>query len=136
MWEQIRSNRLRSAILVASMGALLLLLGWFLGYIFVGDPVPGVVIAIIVWGIMNLVAYFQGDSIILSISGARKISRDDHPRLYNIVEEMKIASGLEKMPDIYIIDDPAPNAFAAGRSPQKASLAVTSGLLDKTKYSF
>ena len=65
------------------------------------------------------------------MSGARKISRDDHPRLYNVVEEMKIASGLEKMPDIYIIDDPALNAFATGRDPNQASVAITSGLLQK-----
>jgi len=80
---------------------------------------------------MSLVGYFQGDSILLAMSGAKKITRDDHPRLYNIVEEMKIASGLEKMPDIYIIDDPAVNAFAMGRNPQKASVSVTSGLLQK-----
>ncbi|MFH0941971.1 MAG: M48 family metallopeptidase [Chloroflexota bacterium] len=131
MWEQIRSNRIRSVILVAGMGALLLLLGYFLGLTFLGNPAAGIVIALLLWAVMNLVAYFQGDSILLAVSGARKITRDDHPRLYNIAEEMKIASGLEKMPDIYIIDDPAPNAFAAGRSPQKASLAVTSGLLEK-----
>jgi heat shock protein HtpX len=65
------------------------------------------------------------------MSNARKISRDDYPRLYNLVEEMKIASGLEKMPDIYIIDDPALNAFATGRNPNHAALAVTSGLLQK-----
>jgi heat shock protein HtpX len=80
---------------------------------------------------MNLVAYFQGDNIFLALSGARKISRDDYPRLYNVVEEMKIASGLEKVPDIYIIDDPALNAFATGRDPNKAAVAITSGLLQK-----
>jgi len=80
---------------------------------------------------LSLVAYFQGDSILLSMSRAKKIKRDDHPRLYNIVEEMKIASGLEKMPDIYIIDDPALNAFATGRDPNRASVAITSGLLQK-----
>ncbi|OGN96779.1 MAG: peptidase M28, partial [Chloroflexi bacterium RBG_13_51_36] len=64
-------------------------------------------------------------------SGAKKIKPDDHPRLYNVVEEMKIASGLEKMPDIYIIDDPALNAFATGRDPNRASVAITSGLLQK-----
>ncbi|MFH1032574.1 MAG: M48 family metallopeptidase [Chloroflexota bacterium] len=131
MWEQIRSNQMRSAILVAGMGVLLLLLGYFMGIYFFNDAIAGMVIALIVWGIMNLVAYFQGDSILLAVSGAHKITRDDHPRLYNIVEEMKIASGLEKMPDIYIIDDPALNAFATGRSPDKASVAVTSGLLQK-----
>ena len=131
MWEQIRSNQTRSIILVAAMGLLLLLFGYFLGVALFGSGVGGLIVALVVWVIMSLIAYFQGDSIILSISGARKISRDDHPRLYNTVEEMKIASGLEKMPDIYIIDDPALNAFATGRDPNRASVAITSGLLQK-----
>jgi len=113
------------------MGALLLLLGYFFGSYFLDSGIAGVLIALVIWGVMNLVAYFQGDSILLAVSGARKITRDDHPRLYNVVEEMKIASGLDRMPDIYIIDDPALNAFATGRSPDKASIAVTSGLLQK-----
>ncbi|MFH0768283.1 MAG: M48 family metallopeptidase [Chloroflexota bacterium] len=131
MWEQIRSNQIRSAMLVGLMGVLLLLLGFFFGELFFADGVAGLIIALIVWGIMNLVAFFHGDSIVLAISGAKKISRDDHPRLFNVVEEMKIASGLEKMPDIYIIDDPALNAFATGRNPNQASVAITSGLLQK-----
>jgi heat shock protein HtpX len=115
------------------MGILLLLLGYFLGLYFFGSAIGGLVIALIVWGIMSLVAFFQGDSILLAVSGARKISRDDHPQLYNVVEEMKIASGLEKMPDIYIIDDPAINAFATGRDSSKTAVAITSGLLGKLK---
>jgi len=112
------------------MGALLILIGYFLGLYF-GSAIAGLIIALLVWAVLSLVAYFQGDSILLSMSGAKKISRDDHPRLYNVVEEMKIASGLEKMPDIYIIDDPALNAFATGRDPNRASVAITSGLLQK-----
>jgi heat shock protein HtpX len=131
MWEQVRSNRIRSIVLVFIMGAVLLLLGYFLGLYFFDSATAGLVIALLIWIIMSLVGYFQGDSILLAMSGAKKITRDDHPRLYNIVEEMKIASGLEKMPDIYIVDDPAMNAFATGRNPQKASVSVTSGLLQK-----
>lgn len=131
MWEQIRSNQLRSVVLVAGMGILLLLVGYFLGLSFLDDPITGLAIAVIVWVVLNLVAFFQGDSILLALSRAKKIKRDDHPRLYNIVEEMKIASGLPRMPDIYIIDDPALNAFATGRDPDKASVAITSGLLSK-----
>ena len=131
MWEQIRSNQIRSAILVAAMAVLLLLIGYFLGVAFMDNGIGGLVIAFVIWAVMNLIAFFQGDSILLALSRARKIKRDDHPRLYNIVEEMKIASGLEKMPDIYIIDDPALNAFATGRGPKRASVAVTSGLLQK-----
>jgi heat shock protein HtpX len=131
MWEQIRSNQTRSAVLVAGMGVMLLLIGYLLGIIFFDSGIGGLIIAFIVWGIMSLIAFYQGDSILLGLAGARKISHDDHPRLYNIVEEMKIASGLEKVPDIYIIDDPAPNAFAVGRNPDKAAVAITSGLLQK-----
>jgi len=117
-------------VLTIGMGVLLILIGYFLGAAF-DSAVAGLVIAILIWVILSLVAYFQGDSILLSMSRAKKIKRDDHPRLYNIVEEMKIASGLEKMPDIYIIDDPALNAFATGRDPNRASVAITSGLLQK-----
>jgi len=131
MWEQIRSNQIKSALLTFGMGLLLLAVGYFVGLYFFGSPTGGLVIALIVWAVMSLVAYFQGDSIFLAMSQARKIGRDDFPRLYNLVEEMRIASGLERMPDIYIIDDPALNAFATGRSPNKAALAVTSGLLQK-----
>ena len=131
MWEQIRSNQLRTGLLITLMGALLLAIGYVIGLYFFDSALAGLVIALIVWGIMNLIALFQGDSIILGMSGARKIGPQDHPRLYNVVEEMKIASGLEKIPDVYIIDDPALNAFATGRDPNHASLAITSGLLDK-----
>jgi heat shock protein HtpX len=131
MWEQIRSNQTRSTVLVIGMGIILLLIGYLLGVVFFDNAIGGLVIAFIVWGIMSLIAYYQGDSILLGMAGARKISHDDYPRLYNIVEEMKIASGLGKMPDIYIIDDPAPNAFAVGRNPDKAAVAITSGLLQK-----
>jgi heat shock protein HtpX len=131
MWEQIRSNQIRSVVLVTGMGIVLLAIGYFLGLIFIDSAIAGLVIALLVWGIMSLIAYFQGDSIILGVAGARKITREDHPRLYNVVEEMKIASGLEKMPDVYIMDDQALNAFATGRDPQHASVAITSGLLAK-----
>ncbi|MBN1161240.1 MAG: M48 family metallopeptidase [Dehalococcoidales bacterium] len=131
MWEQIRSNQVRSVILIALIAGLLLAVGYFLGLYFFDSAVGGLVIALVVWAIMSLIAFFQGDSILLGMAKARKIKPDDAPRLYNVVEEMKIASGLEKMPDVYIIDDPAPNAFATGRDPSRASVAITTGLLQK-----
>ena len=131
MWEQIRANRVRSIVLVVVLGAVLVLIGYFIGLAFANNAIVGLVIALIVWGFMSLIAYFQGDSILLGVAGAKKIQPSDHPRLYNVVEEMKIASGLEKMPDIYIIDDPALNAFATGRDVNHASVAITSGLLQK-----
>ncbi|MGA8848487.1 MAG: M48 family metallopeptidase [Dehalococcoidia bacterium] len=117
-------------MLTIILGALLIIIGYFLGLYF-GSATAGLVIALLIWAILSLIGYFQGDSILLGMSGAKKIGPDDHPRLYNVVEEMKIASGLEKVPDIYIIDDPALNAFATGRDPNRASVAITSGLLQK-----
>jgi heat shock protein HtpX len=130
MWQQIRSNQIRSIILVVGMGALLLLIGYALGIVFFDNGAAGLIIAVVLWLILNLVAFLQGDKVLLAVSGARKVSYDENPQLYNVVEEMKIASGLPKMPEIYIINDPAPNAFATGRSPNRSAVAVTTGLLD------
>ncbi len=132
MWEQVRSNRRRSFLVVFVMALLLGTLGFVIGEAYgQGGGVFGIGIALIVWVVMWLVAYFQGDSILLSVSGAHEITKELHPQLFNVVEEMTIAAGLPKMPRVYIIDDMALNAFATGRGPETASVAVTAGLLGK-----
>ena len=118
--------------LVVCMALLLVGLGFVIGEaIEPGLGVLGVIGAGVLWFILTIVAYFQGDSIMLASVGARKIEKKDHPRLFNIVEEMTIASGLGKMPNVYIIEEQAPNAFAIGRNPDKASVAITTGLLKR-----
>lgn len=112
------------------MALLLIAAGAIFGQYFADSFTGGLILASIIWMILSIVAYFHGRSLFLAISGAHKIQKDDHPRLFNIVEEMKIASALPAMPEIYIIDDPAPNAFAVGQKPEKAAVAVTSGLLN------
>ncbi|HVE40133.1 MAG TPA: M48 family metallopeptidase [Planctomycetota bacterium] len=131
MWEAIESNRRRSRIIVAGMAALLVLLGALIGGAVAhrGGPVVGIGIALLLWFVLWLVAVFQGDSIMLAVAGAEKIEKADAPQLFNVVEEMVIASGLEKMPDVYIIPDDRPNAFAAGRKAETRAVCVTSGLL-------
>lgn len=131
MWELIRANRRRSMILFILMGIGLAILGAGISYYFnpAGMGIDGIFIALIIWIIMSLVSYYKGAKILLRASNAKKVSKDVHPQLYNIVEEMKIASGLPVMPEIYIINEEAPNAFAAGRSPKYAVVAVTAGLL-------
>jgi len=99
--------------------------------IFPGALVAGGVIALILWAILSLTSFYGGDSIFLASAGAKEIQKDDHPVLYNIVEEMCIAAGISKIPRIYIIPDSRPNAFAVGRDPEHASVAVTSGLLNR-----
>ena len=130
MWEQIRANRRRSALLVLIMFVILVALGVAIAEAFA--PKSGIIgglVAITFWIILSLVAYFQGDSILLAVSGAREIQHADHPMLFNIVEEMQIASGLPTPPRVFIMDDMALNAFATGRDPNNAAVAVTAGLL-------
>ena len=131
MWEIIRANQRRAATLVVLMAALLLLVGYALGEALApGAGLGGLFVAFVVWVGLTLISYFRGDSIFLALSGARRIEKNDNPQLFNVVEEMTIAAGLPKVPDIYVMDDAAPNAFATGRDAQHAAVAVTAGLLE------
>jgi heat shock protein HtpX len=133
MWELIRANKRNSIILMVLMAATLLFLGYVIGVAFAGQQAGfiGLIVAAAIWFILAMVSFSSGDQILLSASKAVPVTHNEHPQLFNIVEEMKIASGLPAMPKIYIIPDPAPNAFATGRSPQSASVAVTAGLLGR-----
>jgi heat shock protein HtpX len=131
--ERIATNRRNSLILIAAFLAFVAAFGYVIGWAWIGDPVGaifGLVLAFIVGIVTGLATYYGGDRMVLAASRAREITHDDAPVLFNVVEEMAIAAGLP-MPKIYIIDDSAPNAFATGRDPEHASVAVTSGLLDK-----
>jgi heat shock protein HtpX len=132
VWEQIRSNRRRSVFIVTIMGVLLVAMGMALAAVFTPDEgaiIVGGAAALGLWLIMWLVTVSQGDDIMLRMAGARQIEHKDHPVLHNVVEEMTIAAELPNLPRIYVVDDPSPNAFATGRDPKKASVAVTTGLL-------
>jgi len=133
MWELIRANKRNSIVLMVIMAAVLLLLGFIIGQVFFGPQGGffGLMIATAIWLILTLISFSSGDQILLAASKARLVAHDDHPQLFNVVEEMKIAAGLPAMPKVYIIPDPAPNAFATGRKPETASVAVTAGLLGR-----
>lgn len=134
MWELIKVNKRNSVLLLGAMGTVLLLLGFVLGQLFGGTPQAGwmgMLIAAGVWLFMMLVSLSSGDQILLSAAKAVPVTEDVHPMLFNVVDEVRIAANLPKLPKIYIINDPAPNAFATGRSPDSASIAVTAGLLGK-----
>ena len=131
MWELIQSNRRKSIFVFIGMGILLILIGYVFGFFYAGDSggYVGIFLALIIWSILTLVSYFAGSSILLSVSGAKEITKEVHPQLYNVVEEMRIAANLPAMPKIYVITDPAPNAFATGIKPDNSAIAVTAGLL-------
>ena len=133
MWEAITSNRRRSRYLIALMGGLLVLLGFSIGMLV--DPemggAVGAVVALLYWLVLLVIALVGGDRALLLGARARPVKKEDAPRLWNVVEEMTIASGLATMPKIYVIEADAPNAFAAGPRPDRAVVAVTSGLLKR-----
>jgi heat shock protein HtpX len=134
MWEEIRRNKRKSVWLIILMALILSFLGGAIGSFILADNPPegifwGVLVAMVVWIVMLLISFSSGDRILLATAGAREIKHDDAPQLYNIVEEMKIASGLPKMPRVFIIDSSVPNAFAVGIKTDTAAVAVTTGLL-------
>lgn len=131
MWELIQSNRRKSIALLVLLATVLVALGYFAGYVWApgGGQLFGVMVAVVVWVFMVLTAFSGGERILLATAGAREVKKEDAPQLYNILEEMKIASGLPAMPRLFIIDSPEPNAFAVGLKPERSAVAVTTGLL-------
>jgi len=131
MWELIEANKRKSIFIFIGMGLLLILIGFTFGSFYSPDNggFIGIFFAIILWGILSMVSYFAGSKILLAVSGAKEVTQDVHPQLYNVVEEMRIAANLPHQPKIYIIADAAPNAFATGIKPENSAIAVTAGLL-------
>jgi heat shock protein HtpX len=126
MYEQISSNKRRTFVLLA--GFLLLL--WALAYLIskaTGNP--GLLFYIGIFAIgYAAIGYFSGSKMALALNGAKQIEKKDDPRLWRTVENLAITDGLP-MPKVYIMDDPAPNAFATGRDPSHAVVCATTGLL-------
>ncbi|HXG26257.1 MAG TPA: M48 family metallopeptidase [Candidatus Binatia bacterium] len=132
-YAQQAANRRNSLLLVLIVTALLAALGFSIGYGTTGyvEGAFGVTtFAIILALVLSLGSYFAGDKLVLAASGARQIDESVSPQLMNVVREISIAANVP-MPKVYIIDDTAPNAFATGRDPEHASVAITTGLLQK-----
>jgi len=132
-YREIDRNRRRSWLLVAVVVVTLGVLGGAIGHA-TGLGWFGVVAAVVLASVMSVGSYFAGDALVMATSGAREIDRaqppDRYRQLLNVVEEMRLAGGLPP-PRVWVIEDSAPNAFATGRDPEHASVAVTTGLLDK-----
>ncbi len=128
MYEQIAANRRRTLLLVLGAIVFLALVGAAVGRLTGSGPL-GALLALAVAVVMSLVSYFGGDRLVLASARAREVSPAEEPRLHNIVEGLAIAAGLPK-PRVYVVPETAPNAFATGRDPEHASIAVTRGLLE------
>ncbi|MFA6328349.1 MAG: M48 family metalloprotease [Candidatus Micrarchaeia archaeon] len=127
-YDRMEENRRNSYILVALVFCVCLAAVWGISVLFFGDSGLGFALGALFSGGYVAATYFAADGMILGVSGAREAKKEEFPYLVNVVEGLSIAAGVP-MPKIYVIDDPAPNAFAVGTSPEKASVAFTTGLL-------
>ncbi len=127
MYKQIAANKRNTAIIMVGFVVFIGAIGFLFAYLY--DDWWVSLWVLLAAGIYALVQYFAASSIAVAMTGAHEIQKKDNPRLYNTVENLAITAGLP-MPKVYIINDPAPNAFATGRDPEHAIVAATTGLLD------
>lgn len=128
MYKEIAANKRKTVYIMVSFIALIAGLAWLFG-LYLGDP-PVITIGVLIGALLyTLITYYSGSKMALAINGAKQIEKRDNPRLWRIVENLAITEGLP-MPKVYIMEDPAPNAFATGRNPEHAVVCATTGLLD------
>lgn len=127
MYSEIAANKRRTVLILFVFLLFVAALAWLFG-LYVGNV--GLTYGILIGGIIYAtIMYFTGGSLSLAVNGAQEIHKKDNPRLWRIIENLSITDGLP-MPRVYIINDPAPNAFATGRKPTKAAVCATSGLIE------
>ncbi len=129
MFEEVRANNRASNMLVIIFFLIIGVLGAVIGLVY-GDVTIGVFFAVVITVVYIIVVYAAGDKIVLTLSGAKPVSKREYPYLYHTIEGLAIAAGI-KTPKAYVIDDSALNAFATGINPDNAAITVTTGLLEK-----
>ncbi|CAO1650123.1 Protease HtpX-like protein [Salinibacterium sp. NYA9b] len=129
MYRAIAKNKRNTVLIIILFVILIGFLGFALSFLMGGDPMTITIGTIIGAGAFTLIQYYAASKQALAMSGAVEIQKSDNPRLYRIVENLSITTGTP-MPKVYIVNDPAPNAFATGRDPEHAAVAATTGLLD------
>jgi heat shock protein HtpX len=130
-YSEKSANQRNSLFLMLIVVLILAALGASIGYALTGTragAIGAIVIAVVIGSITSVGSYFYGDKLVLAASSAKPVSEDQAPQLYNVIRELTIAAGIP-MPAVYIIQDDAMNAFATGRDPNHASVAITTGLL-------
>lgn len=127
MYKAITANKRNTVLIMTLFIAIIGVIGWAVG-VYYGDS-NIVYMVLVIAGFYALIQYFIADKLSVLMTGANQIEKKDNPRFYRIVENLSITTGMP-MPKVYIIDDPAPNAFATGRDPRHAIVAATTGLID------
>lgn len=129
MYSAIAANKRKTWFIMALFVAIIAALGWIFSNLYGGGSYSYLYLALIASAVYALIQYFMAAKIATAVNGAHEIEKNDNPRLWRTVENLTIAAGMP-MPKVYIMDDPAPNAFATGRDPHHAIVCATTGLLD------
>ncbi len=129
IYGRIAANKRKTFFLFFLYAVLFAVIGYFIG-IYIGDPVVGIILASLVFVVLFLISIYSGQNVVTRMAGAKEVSKQQEPYLYNTVEALSIAAG-KPMPKIYIIETEVPNAFAAGRNPKNSVIAVTRGLMNR-----
>ena len=127
--QNITANKRWTYLFFSFYAIIICVIGYLIG-MYYNSPIMGLVFGIIIFAVILLGSYYGGQSVITSMSGGNKVSKEDEPYLYNTVEALSIAAGIPT-PKLYMIDTDVPNAFASGRNPKNASITVTTGLVEK-----
>ena len=129
IYKQINKNKSKTIFLFFLYVVLFAVIGYFLG-LYMGDPIIGIIICAVILTIIFLVSFYGGQNVVTAMAGAKPVSRQQEPFLHNTVEALSIAAG-KPVPKLYVIETDVPNAFAAGRNPENAIIAVTRGLMNR-----
>jgi heat shock protein HtpX len=131
MINEVTANKRKTALLFVGFFAFIAIISWIFGQ--AQGNYSSVIAGLVIASVYSLISYFASSKIALSMNGAKEIQKRDNPKLWRTVENLAITEGLP-MPRVYIIDDPGLNAFATGRNPENAHVAITTGLLDVLDY--
>lgn len=134
MYDDIRKNKIKTALIVSLFLAMIFVIVYTICYIRGVDTYYAVFITMIFSLLSTALTYFNCDKIVLASVGAKEASREEYQQYNNIVDGLMVASGLEYRPRLYVMDSMQPNAFASGRNPKNAVICVTRGLLEKLDY--
>ena len=133
MFEDIRTNKIKTGLIVSIFLVLITLIVYYIGIAFdLGSF--SIVIALAFSLITTFATYYNCDKVVLASCKARPATKEEDQKLVNILDALVVSAGLKTTPKLYVVDDPQPNAFATGRDPEHSVICVTTGLLDKLEY--
>ncbi len=133
MYEDIRSNKIRTGFIVSIFVIVVTLIIYYICMAF-DLGIISIIIALVFSCISAFISYYNSDKIILAMSKARLATHEENQKLVNILEALVVSSGLKVTPKLYVVEDNQPNAFATGRDPEHSVICVTTGLLEKLDY--